>query len=361
MVVVDSKEFQAVMKLGLSKVKGAECSLSASKKYLTLHFNNPTVQFQYKIDSRGESLHEYSFDGVLLQTLTNNFKDEMEIEAGGSYLLLKNKRSKVTLPTLPPSEQMYTEDSSKDATKIKGFSGSITDHPLHQAETIKKSLQSIKDNISGTDLVVEAQWGGKQDFLKIMVVDQFHGLLANLENKQEVKGNFVKIHLPLTSLLLLMDLRGDLYVGETYIEVKSERSKLRCAYLSGEGVASIEEFETLMNAGASVYVQQTEVLAAMKKVIKLAEPDDSLTMYAKKTILYVGIETSKGSIKEGIECRGVMDKVNLSPKNALDIFAGIYKGEVGMTVANGNLLVYSSLTDKERNVSLFGATVLMED
>lgn len=357
MITVDGKEFQTVLKVGLSKVKGARCSLSATKKSLTLYFNNETIQYRYKMQAIGESTVEQAFEGALLYKLVQTFKGELQLDVTSSTLYVKHGRSKVSVPTMPPVDTMLDEAPiEKESSTFKGW---ITNHPLYRAELVKKSLQSIQDNITSSELLVEALWGDNSNTLKIMVTDQFHGLLATVSDKEVYTDKAIRINLPLSSFLLMMDIRGDLYIGHNYVEVKSENARLRCTYLANEGVASIEEFESVGKIKPQIYVDQQDTLDVLKKVIAFSEEDDVVSFHCKKNLFYIGMESTRGSVKEGIECNGSIDECRVSPKNTVDIFAGLSKGKVGLATNQGNLVVFYEALDKNKSVSIVGASVLV--
>lgn len=355
-LIIESAELSSCLKIGLAKVKDATATMVASKNILTLYFNGAAVRYAHRISYKGDKgFTERAFDAPLLQKLVSAFKGETEISVTTSQIIFKN-RSTVKITSQVP-EYVASEDDDVKTNGENAIAGKVKNHPLWTTSTLKTALKAIKDNVAKTELLVEAKWGGESKTLDVMVTDAFHGVLCTVVlDEPPVTKKEVVIRLPLSSFLLLIDMRGDLYMDENKIEVKGDNFDFMFSFLSGSAFASIEDMRILTKQADQVKTDGGSLVIAAKKAAEITEDDDTLEIYTKKEKLYIVCETERASIKEVISCHGSFKhRMKLSPKNFLDILAGTGSSDVTMAMTADNLIIRTS-----GKTSIAGAMVRYE-
>lgn len=360
-IIVSSEEFRAALKTGLAKVKEPITSIAVRKEKLTLSFTGASVNYQKTIACGDGKIEPTAFDAALLSKFVASFEGDMDISVDGPDLKLFRKgRSKVTVPCAPFATG-YTDDG--DAANVADveddptlFKGWIKQHPLHHIYSLKSALKAIKDNITKTELVVEAEWGGNK-MLRLKITDQFHGLLI-IANLPEVPiKQKVRIRLPLSSFLLLTDITGDLFVDAGHAIIKDETQVLTCRFLAGASFGSIDDMQSLVSqAKTEIQVDAKELHGVVSRISSIAEQDDMIVLSTKGKKITVAAELTKAAIKEFLPSNGEIEgSIALPPKNFQDITTCMS----GMLTLSdlGNSVIFKS---RKAEVVIYGAVVKVE-
>ena len=359
-ITVSSEAFLTVLKTGLSKVKDSSTSIAASKKGLTVRFAGSAVTYQVIMEGEGKSFSDTEFDATNLSRLIATWKGEIEINVDGPELTVKRGRSIVTVPCAP-SASFMSEDETEGNVEVEEedksfFRGWIKNHPLNSATSLKRALQSIKDNVTKTELVVEAEWG-KTDLLKVQMIDQFHGILAYVKLPEVPQKKKVRIRIPMSAFLQLLDVTGDLYVDNSKVMIKDGNQALTCRFIANAAFGSIDDMvELVSGAKADIVVDGKELHSIVKRATAISEQDDVIVLSSKKKNFIVECATMKASVKEVIDGDGSLAKpVSLSPKNLQDITSCL-EGKVSLSDM-GHSIVFKS---KKGDIQIHGAVVKRE-
>lgn len=361
-ITVEADVFLTAIKSGLgklAKVKDAAYSISARKGKLVLLFAGSSIRYERSLPCEGK-LERVAFDATLLYRMASNFKGPLSIEVDSTDLIVKHgKRSTLKIPA-NVSDYDYGDASASvsDASTVEEgmFSGWLKKHPLTNAAALRKALSSIKDNVTPeTELVVDLEWGGGSDILKVKIVDQFHGILAYVKLKESMKKR-VNIRLPISSFLLLLDIDGEMYVDGSKVLIRNEEQSLQCKFIAGSAFGSIDDMVNLIGqAKPQITVPSKDFLNIVKRVVTISEQDDYLSLSANGKRLLMEAKTTKASISEAIATKGELSSVALSPKNLQDI-ALCLTGDVSLT-DSGAAIIFKSAKD---DIVINGALVKME-
>ncbi|QIG70311.1 hypothetical protein EVB87_211 [Rhizobium phage RHph_N28_1] len=359
-IIVSSEEFRAALKIGLAKVKDPITSVAIRKGKLTLSFTGASVNYQKTIECGEGKLEPTAFDASLLSKLATPFSGELDLSVDGPDLkLFKKGRSKVTVPCAPFATGYSDDGDAENVEAVEDdptlFKGWIEKHPLHHIYSLKSALKAIKDNITKTELVVEAEWGVNK-LLRLKITDQFHGLLiiANLPEIPHKKK--VRIRLPLSSFLLLTDITGDLFVDAGQAIIKDESQVLTCRFLAGAAFGSIDDMQTLVSqAKSETQVDAKELHNVVSRIAAIAEQDDMVNVSSNGKKLTVGAEMTKAAVKDFLPSKGELGAFALPPKNFQDVTTCL-SGMVSISDL-GNSVIFKA---RKGEVVIYGAVVKVE-
>ena len=358
-IIVKSEELNDLFKTGLAKVKDSQTIIQFNKGELTVTFSGTSVRYQRKIAGEGKSLPALEFDAALLMKLINTYKGDIEISLDNAELKVKRGRSSVKVACVKSNMFMSIDDTSDEGITTEDglFNGWVQKHPLNSAISLRKALQSIRDNIAKTELVVEAEWG-KSDLLKVKIVDQFHGIMAYVKLEEKPSKNKVRIRVPLSSFLLMLDVQGDLYVDSSRVLIKNSEHTLECRFVSGAAFGTIDDMTKLVeDTKPQLTCDGKELNAIVKRITSIAESDDTIRVAMAKDKLVVEASTVKATIREVLKSDGTLqNEAILPPKNLNDITSCL-SGKVSIGEAGRSLIFKSTVKD----ITIHGALVKMGD
>ncbi len=358
--IIKADDLITAIKTGLSKVKDATASISSEKGKVRIVFKGSAVTYSHSIAGEGKSFPAYELDIANLNKLiASHASSDIDLSVDGNEFTIKRGRSKIKVPC--SSHDSFMSDSTdeaitNDVETSDMFRGWVKNHPLKSAASLKRAIQSIKDNVTKTELIVEAEWG-KSDFLKVKIVDQFHGILAVVKLAEVPMKKKVRICVPLSSFINLLDMTGDLYVDPTKVIVKNDDSYLECRFIAGSAFGTIDDMMKIFKSiDTTLTTSAKELNAVVKKISSVSEADDSITLRYHKKNLQLESATSKAEILEVIEAEGKLaNSFKLSPKNLLDITSCLV-GSVAIG-DEGHSVVFKS---KKDDISINAAIVKME-
>lgn len=356
MITLNSENFLQAVKTGIAKVKDASVSISAEASKLNLNFIGSSVQYQTYLTCSKGNLAATSFDAALLLKIVNTKSQDIVISQDGPELKFKAGRTIVKLSSSPyVVDDLESRVESDIPVSTDTFTGWTKKHPLYSAISLKRSLQAIKDNITKSELVVEAQWGG-DNLLKVKLVDQFHGILCVVKLDNIPTKKSVHIRLPLSSFLLMMDIKGDLYIDHSKVIVKDDDQTLTCFFVAATSFGSIEDMLSIVKVKAQMTCEAKELIQAVKQVISITEPDDAINFAAKEGKLTIAAQAVKGSMRTSIKATGKFNSsFSLPPKNLQDIVSCLSKTAHISDI--GTSLVLSSVNE---DITVHGALVKLE-
>lgn len=356
MATIPASDFLQAIKTGIAKVKDLSTVLYLEKGKLHLVFQGPAVRYSTSIKVVGDDFPPVELDIQGLYRLISTYVNDLTLTMDNNYIQIKSGRSRVRVPCSIVSgfSPTSTEVSEEELEAEDGvFRGLLKNHPLKNAGNLnlKKSLQAIKDNVTKAELVVEAAWG-KSKFLKIKLVDQFHGILAVISLPEVPLKQTVSIRIPLSSFLNLLDIEGDLYVDGSKVVVKNKRESLECRFIQGSVFGTIEDMENICNQPKKYAIVGGKSLHdIVKKVASISENDDYISFSTKKENLVLSADTSKAEIIESISIEGKLDGFKLSPKNLLDITTTM-AGHVQIADIGHSVIFKSALGDLQMNAAI---------
>lgn len=354
--IIKADELIKALKTGISKARDAQTLISCKKGKVSLVFKSASIVYSVIIDGEGKSFSDIEVDAQNLNKLIASYSGkDVTISVDGHEFTVKCGRSKIKIPC-SPYDGFHSDHVEEAVSDGSTFSGWIKNHPLNSAASLKKAIQSIKDNVTKTELVVEAEWG-KTDLLKVKLVDQFHGILAVVKLPKVPMKEKVRICIPLSSFIHLLDMSGDLYVDSTKVIIKEPTQSLECKFIAASAFGSIDDMVKLIKSVESpLKFSAKDLHTVVKKINSISESDDSISIRQEKKYLMVTASTSKAEVIESIEVEGSLASAfKLSPKNLLDISSCLI-GDVSLG-DEGHTIIFKS---KKGDIAINGAIVKME-
>lgn len=356
-ITLNSEDFLPAVKTGLAKVRDAIVSIEAAQSILHLKFNGISIKYHIDIACSKGNLTAASFDAALLVKTLTAKSGELSISQDGPELKFKLGRTSVKLGSNSELSGAEIEEGTTGEVPFSSdtFTGWTKKHPLYSALSLKRSLQAIKDNIAKTELVVEAEWG-KDDILKVKLVDQFHGILCIVKLPSIPTRRHVYIRLPLSSFLLLMDIKGDLYIDSTKVIVKDNAQVLECAFIASNSYGTIADMMQMVGVKSQVTCDAKELIQAVKQLTSITEQDDAIQFSAKEKSLALSTQAVKGSLRTSLSVKGKLASTfSLPPKNLQDIVSCMAK-TVQLTDIGPNV-IFTSISD---DITVHGALRKLE-